>query len=330
MMSTNFRILSVLGLVSTLGACAVSDADLDGSSVQTFTLAPAAADTGVYEIGLSGGAELAFTSELPATLEITVEGQPVYSESFATNKSTTLPLSVTVPLLRAGRNEIVATLSYNGGTQTVVTAVTVTEPTTDVTLPTFSTAHDQMQTVTVAPAAGWTVTGVEYSVNGGSFMDATGSGTSFDLALNGLDIGDNELVLLVHSDNAGNEHVDRVVTTIAGIVPVFNCDTPGDSMLPTTDLVRSQQQDVRSMVGYFGDPARPHDILFVIDYDDIDGPITSTATIVTRSRDTVAVSFNTRSANRPDLRQSQPYALSLVVDGKQVCQNGSFGDIWDY
>ena len=199
---------SALLLATGVAGCGVSDADLAGPSVTKFTLEPSAATTPVYEIQMAGGATLAYDSDLSATLEIAVEGQAVFAKSYEVPEMLEFPIDVALPLLRHGRNDIVATLEYNGGTFTVESAVSVEEPSATVVLPTWTRAKDQTQVVTVTPAAGWTAAGLEYSINGGSFMDAApADGGGFSVALEDLDIGDNELVLLAHSDNAGHDHV---------------------------------------------------------------------------------------------------------------------------
>ena len=319
-----------------LSGCVTQDADLENGAIMHFHMEPGATSVAVYAVDVNVAAGVNYLSTEPVTLEIMVEGEVVHEETFDVSEEAEIALSVNVPLSRMGTNEIVGTLSYNGQSATRRKTVTVDEDAATVKFPSWSTNHDQSQTVEVMPAAGWSATQLEYSVNGGTWMDADpGDSGKFMVDLVRLDIGNNEFAVRAHTQDAGHERVDSFVDTIENIAPVFDCDTPASSMLPSTDLHRTLQEDARTMVGYFGDPQRDHDIHFVIDYrnDPANQDISASAVISHRSWESVTAVFNTRAANCNipfnNNNCSQNYGLSLYVDGQLICQNTNFGTVND-
>lgn len=324
----------VLVIAAGLYGCVVHDADLDSAAIVSFDATPATDETGVYSVVLSVTADLAYASSKPADLEVLVGGQVVHAQTFDVSSETNISETVTVPLLGEGPNEVVATLSYNGQVETLRNTVTVNEEAATVAFPAWSTSHNQSQTITVTPAEGWTATRLQFAINGGTWIDATvGDAGAFTVDLQRLDIGDNEIAVRATTESGVIKRVDNIVDTIPDIAPVFDCAMPAESMLPSTELVRELQDDTKTMVGYFGDPQRDHDILFVLryEYDAENQDITAGAVVTSRSWDSVQVAFNTRAAdcNRIGNNCTQDYKLSLYVDGKLICENDTFGRIRD-
>jgi hypothetical protein len=148
-----------------------------------------------------------------------------------------------------------------------------------------------------------------------------------------LDIGDNALALRVESSNLGHSQTDLFYDTIEGIVLVFDCDSPEDSVLPSEDMIHDNGSEVRTMLGYFGDPAGGHTVTFMFDFvDRWDDDYENVASIVNYGRYSITAEFDVSEA-RCDATNGDcrvPYGLTVWVDGVELCSNSHFGDITNY
>jgi hypothetical protein len=99
-------------------------------------------------------------------------------------------------------------------------------------------------------------------------------------------------------------------------------------MLPNRKLLRDNRTEVRSMIGYFGDPDGGHTLTFVIEFTDENGDtFVNPAIVLTKGRTSVDVQYNVdqfRCNNNPC---TDSYDLSLFVDGQAVCSQIAFGTI---
>ena len=135
--------------------------------------------------------------------------------------------------------------------------------------PAWSTAYNQSQTVQVTPAPGWPIDRVEYSTDGINWMQAKpGTGDGYAIALTNLDIGTTELTLRVTSSYRGQSEVNYYYSEIQNVAAVFDCTTPATSMLPSSTMILQDGNEVRTLVGYFGDSQRGHSVVAYIDYTD--------------------------------------------------------------
>ncbi len=298
--------------------------------VQGFTLTAAQAEVDRFEVGLTVDTALGYYSGDAATLEVAVEGQSVYLETIAATDSLAAQLTPTVPLSRVGPNEIVATLRYRGNEWTQRTTVTVAPAAPELTFPTWTTDHEQIGSVTVDLDPAWTIDEVAYSVDDGPFTTAAlDSGTSYLIALSDLDIGDNQLVVRVDSSNAGHSQSHFFADTISAIEPVFDCSSPA-SMEPNTTLIANNNYEVRTLRGYFGDPAGGHTVTFVITFVDDNGNtyVNPAATLV-YGRTSIDAEFNVNRW-RCDGTCTTDYDLEVLVDGNLLCSEANFGIIRDF
>jgi len=210
-----------------------------------------------------------------------------------------------------------------------------------VTFPTWTADHDQSQVVQVAAPPGWKIDHVEYSVDGGKWTEATPTGTDngYTVALTNLDIGPNTVALRVESSYRDQSQTDLFYSTTPDIAPVFDCTTPAASMLPSPTLQHDNGTEVRTMVGYFGDPAGGHDVTFTMDFTDGNGnAFQNVGSIVSYGSNAITVSFNVATAwcntnpggpgNGVDC--DLPYGLTVSVDGVQLCTNPTFGVVHNY
>ncbi len=329
------RFISILGLVFACAVplgCSVDDADLEGSGLVSFALTPASTSVDVLQVDVTGTAGLAYLSDDDATLEILVNGASAYVESFDASTSRDLAFSATLPL-QEGDNDIVARLTYNGHelAQRVTVLVEPAAPT--LAFPSWTTAFTQTGTVTVTLDANWTVDEVAFSVDGGGFAPAADLGAgAYDVALTELDIGDSDLVVRVSSSNRGYSQVHEFQDTIAGVVPVWDCNNPNAAMQPDTELLEQLKVENRTMVGYFGDPDGGHTFTFLIEYDDQGDPFQTVGAVVSPGRTSMMVGLDIDRADCGNNPCTQNYALSLYVDGNPtpVCSNNSFGVIRRY
>lgn len=220
-----------------------------------------------------------------------------------------------------------------------------TEP--KVTFPSWSTAHDQTASVKVKAAEGWTITNVEYSVDGAKWQKAEGpapgataptsaDGTPYAVTLTGLDIGDSELTLKVTSSYRGQTETDYFYSNIKGVLPEFDC--AAGSVLPSATLNRNLGTEQRTLTGYFGNAEGAHTVSASISFISINGnAFESVGVPVARGTDAVTFSFNLGDAtcdtgNGPNNWHDcdVPYTLTLWVDGTKVCDARDVGNIHTY
>lgn len=214
----------------------------------------------------------------------------------------------------------------------------------------WSTEHNQTQIVNVAAAPGWTVSRVEYSVDGINWFQAkpvgapaatTGSttattGTEYTVVLSNLDIGDNTVTLRVTSTYRDQTQVSLFYSTVGGVAAVFDCNTPAESMLPEPRLVEQNGTESRTLKGYFGDPAR-HTITFTIGYtSQANNPYQSVGAISSYGREAITAAFSVGHASCDHGQINAlhdcdvPYSLTVLVDGNNLCANATFGLIHNY
>jgi hypothetical protein len=210
-----------------------------------------------------------------------------------------------------------------------------------VAFPAWTAAHNQTQTVRVAAPPGWKIDRVEYSVNDGPWLVAAPAGAdAYTVALTNLGIGTDTLALRVTSSYRAETQVSLFYSTMT-IDPVFDCATPATSMLPTPTLIRSVGTEVRTLVGYFGDPARGHSVAFALDFTNVpaNNPFHIEGSVTNYGRDAVTAQFNVSQAScptnpggigNPPQDCNVTYALTAYVDGKVICTNPNFGVVTNY
>jgi hypothetical protein len=203
-----------------------------------------------------------------------------------------------------------------------------------VSFPNWSTEHTQSQQVRVTAPAGWEIDRVEYSVDGGKWVQAReGDAGVYRVELSNLDIGDSVFALRVESSYLGESQTDLFYDTIEGIAPVFACDTPDESVLPTPDMIQDNGNEVRTMLGYFGDPDGGHTVTFMIEFDDRWGEhYQIVGSIINYGNDSITVEYDVGhascDASNGDCWVS--YGLTVWVDGELLCENGGFGSVINY
>jgi hypothetical protein len=217
-------------------------------------------------------------------------------------------------------------------------ADTVSDP--KVEFPSWSTDHNQTQSVKVTPPAGWTVSRVDYSLDGTNWMQAKPTDPptdSYSIELTNLDIGSNDLTLRVTSSYREQTSTTIFHSAINGVAAQFDCNTPAASMLPSATMIYQDGTEFRTLKGYFGDPLRGHSVVATIDFTNdggssyqIEGAINS------YGRTEITVSFQVGHATCTQPRAtgfqctgpcSVSYGLTVSVDGTQLCQNTGFGNV---
>ena len=209
-----------------------------------------------------------------------------------------------------------------------------------VSFPAWSTAYDQTQNVQVTAAPGWSIDLVEYSVDGLHWMQATPAGSDgYSVVLTNLDIGDSEIAVRVTSSYRGQSQTTLYYSPISGVAPVFDCSNPATSMLPTPTLIRDVGTEIRTLVGYFGDPAGGHTVTFIIGYTNQlnTNPYQNVGSIVSYGRTSITAAFDvslarcdTRPTPNPPQDCDVPYSLTVLVDGAQLCKNDAFDHVHNY
>lgn len=301
-----------------------------------FSLDPAAAEVDVFEVGISGPVTAGYRSTHPATVDVLVDGLPAWSTTLDLSQGTTASIAADLPLLHPGDNEVVAEVHYDEASWTHAFTVTVTPPAPAVTLPSWATNYVESVemvasgTLMATAAPGWTVDSVSYSIDGGATWRAAVGGGADDWAMTLIDpdIGTSDLLYSVQSSNRGIHHTTQWTDTLT-VDPIFDCSDPG-AMTPTNELVRDNRDEVRSMVGYFGDPDGGHIISFVLTANaDGQGLIDSVGQTTSYGRFAMETSFNVdefRCNNNPC---QQNYALEVLVDGVSLCSDANFGQVME-
>ncbi len=311
-------------------ACEISDADLESGSLDTFTVSAASDEVAVMQVSVSGQASLSYSSIDNATVEFFVNGKSLFEESHNASEQLSFDFSATLAL-DPGPNDIVAQIRYNGDTLSQSFTVTAAPANPSIVLPVWTNSFTQSGTATITPGTGWNIENLSYQVDDGAFVPAEDLGNGdFDIALQNLDIGDSRLTLRVATSNGGFEQVHFFSDVVSGIAPVFDC-MQSTSMLPTSRLIGNNNAEVRSMQGYFGDPDGGHTITFVIAFVDDNGEsYVNPATVITKGRTSVDVSYNVdrfRCNNNPC---NDTYDISLLVDGQPICSRTAFGVIEEF
>jgi len=308
-------------------------------ALASLTLAPDASAVNIFEVGVSGTVTAGHHSDLPAVLELRVDGAVVHSEELDLSTALTADYAATIPLDQEGSNEIVADVTYEGEHLSQRQTVAVSWATPSLAFPnTWNDSYTRLVgktvsgDVTVTPADGYTIDRVSYSVDGGARLDAVpATGDDYTVTLDNPDIGAVALTVRVDSSADGHRQTTDFYTTLT-VAPEFDCANPGQSMLPDNDLIQNVGTNNRTMVGYFGHPGEGHTVSFAISVDvPGDGRITVISNMITYGDTTALVGI---SASR--LRcQNEPctlpdYDLSAVVDGVEICNNNAFGSIIRY
>jgi hypothetical protein len=204
----------------------------------------------------------------------------------------------------------------------------------EVSFPNWSTDSNQTQNVRVTAPEGWSIDYVEYSVDGGDWQEAPKTGpATYSVTVSDLDVGDNVIALRVESSYLSQSQTDLYYDTIEGVAPVFNCEDPEASMLPSSTLIYDSGSEVRTMMGYFGGPDGGHTVTFVLDFtNDWDEDYERAGSIVSYGHNSVSVEFDLAQAwcdaSSGDCRLD--YGLTVLVDGEELCSNPSFGEILNY
>jgi hypothetical protein len=133
----------------------------------------------------------------------------------------------------------------------------------------------------------------------------------------------------VITSNDGHQQLHLFHDVVADVAPVFDC-TNNTNMLPTSDLIRNNRTEVRSMQGYFGDPDGGHTVTFVVRFTDDNGrTFTNPAEVLTYGRSSMDVAFNVERFRCNNNPCNDDYDLSLLVDGQQVCNQNNYGTIFE-
>lgn len=301
------------------------------TAIDAWTVtAPAASD--VLSAHVTGTLQAGWRSDAPAAVEVSVDGQVMATTSLDLSAGTSADLSLDVPLLHAGANEVVTRVTYGGETASASATVTVVPPAPAVTLPGWGIDYQPGVSLTasgdvaVTPPAGWDVVAVRGSMDGGlTWLAATepGHGLSFP----NPDVAQAVLVEVVTA-NRGIEQTWRWSDTLP-VEVIFDCQDPG-AMQPSNDLIRDMRTEYRTMTGYFGDPLGPHTVSFVIDSDTEFGYRPTVGNPLQRGAFAIDVAFNVDLYRcNQQSNCSQPYDLEVLVDGASFCQNTGYGDIYE-
>ncbi len=324
-----------------VGVVRYGDVELSDASTVTvppgigdFSMAAAASTVDVFEVGVSGSASLGYVSDQAGDLLITVEGQTVYRAEVDGSGSTAQAFDLTIPLVREGDNAVVTTLTYGEQTWSDSFTVTATPPEVSVTMPSWSSSYSYGSgttvsgTVSLSSHPDWATDSVAYSTDGGvTWSDATSLGSDrWSISVTDPDIGDTTLLLDVQSSNLGHTH-HTWDSDVFSVDPQFDCGGGSDSMLPDKDMVANNKTEVRTMMGYWGDPSAGHTLTFVMTADvggDTyinPGETTSKGVIATE------VKFN---VDKLDCNNRCNYDLDVYVDGTLLCSQSNFGRVEKY
>ncbi len=315
--------------ISTAATVAVPGA------LQDLTVTPSGTDLAAMELTVDVAATLGFVSERDATLVITVDGDVAVARSLDAS-STAVSTSERVPLTHLGPSAVEVRLSYEGAVLTDSFEVTATAPAPAVTLPTWSTALDpgvqmlatgQME---VIPADPWTTAAVRVSDDGGLTWVAAdpAGGDLWDVTLVDPDIGPTPLLFdvdLVHNGVVATTRWEGEIV----VQPVFDCTSP-QSMQPTTELIEDHKTEVRTLVGYFGDPDGGHTVSFTLDVsvpgDGLYQVVGATQNYGRFAIDTEFVTERLRCGGACTI----DYDLTVTVDGQFLCAETNYGVIREF
>lgn len=326
-----------LGAALALAGCVIDDADPPGA-ITGLTLAPSSAAIDVFRVRVTGDAAVAYRSDLPAVLELGVDGAVVAQDTLSFVDSLTTPIDVTIPL-GEGPNEIVGTLRYAGEEVTRRFTVTAAMTPPAITLPAWTTTYTPhvgmavTGSITVAAAPAYDVTRVDVSVDGGPWLPATAGAAGWDAAFADPDLGDSDVA--VRATTAVDGHTaETIARGVLHVDPVFACAAP--SMLPDTRLVRNVGTEVRTMVGYFGHPDAGHTVSFLVTASSPNTPGNPRLTIgsQTNAYGTTAIvaafGIGAFSCDTGQASCDMPYDLTPVIDGVALPVCAGFGVIRRY
>lgn len=292
---------------------------------------------GAAEVTVTGGADLGFVSDQPVSVLLTVDGLVAVSRSLDAT-TTRVDFSEPVVLPSAGPHVIEARVSYEGAMLAQSTVVVVEPPDPAVTLPSWTTAFTpgvEMRasgSLDVSPPAPWAVAGVRASTDGGmTWWELTpGAGTTWDVAVINPDVVSQPVRFAVDTVHHGVVHTTIWDDDLA-VDPVFDCNDPG-AMSPTTEMIANHNTEVRSMLGYFGDPDGPHAFTFTIDVSvPGDGPYTINSVIRQRGRFSIDAEYNVDQLDNCGFDGCTiDYDLTASMDGNVWCAETNYGVIRDY
>lgn len=289
------------------------------------------------EVTVSGGADLGFVSDQPVSLLLTVDGSVAVSRSLDA-ATTRVEFSEPVVLPSAGPHVVEARVSYEGAALAQSTVVVVEPPDPTVALPAWTTAFTpgvEMRasgSLDVSAPAPWSVAAVRASTDGGAtWWDlAPGAGTTWDVAVVNPDVVSQPVRFAVDTVHHGVVHTTTWDDELA-VDPVFDCNNPG-SMSPTTEMIANHNTEVRSMIGYFGDPDGPHAFTFTIDASvPGDGPYQVNAIVRQRGRFSIDAEYNVDQLDNCGFDGCTiDYDLTASMDGQVWCAETNFGVVRDY
>ncbi len=307
-------------------------------AIQDFSLSPASGTVDIYETSVTGSATLGYTSDVPAVLDVMVDGSSVYTQTVDVSSNATPSLSATIPLTHNGDNEVTARLSYDGAVYTDGFTVAVAPPSPVVTFP-ISTGWNEDFTdgvsmvvtdvITVDAQTGWQTDGVSFSTDGGlTWMPAISKGGGdWEVSLLNPTILSQPIVLRVDSSNNGTTHTTYSYDTVS-VDPRFDCGDSG-AMLPSNDLIQDNREEVRTMSGYFSDPNSLHSVNFVISGRFEGDDYTVVGQNMVHGPMFIDTLFRVDRLKCGGNCQD-PYDLEVFVDGQSVCSRGNYGDVIEY
>jgi len=327
------RTLSVMYLLAaTAAGCGIDDADLENGALASFTLTPAATTTDRFTMAYTGSVTSGFTSAQPATLTVKVDGQPVVEQAIDLSSSLTQAIQITVPLAAEGPNAVSAEMAYQGATLSQDSVITVAMTAPMFTFPTFTQTLNAQGltaagTIMVAPAAGYTVDEVAVSADAGPWVPAVSDNAGGWVAtMINPDIGDVDVAVRAQVSIDGHAEATIAHKTMH-VNPIFNCTTPAASMLPSTELIRNQNnngQEVRVMTGYFGQPDQGHDVTFTIlarpDINNVPTDITLVGETLRYGYTDILVGYPTARLDCGNNPCTRGYDLRVLIDGVEHCK----------
>lgn len=315
--------------ISTSAAIAVPGA------LQDFTATPVATDVQVMEVEVDVAGTLGFVSTEAAELVLSVGGDVVVARSLDAS-STSVSTSETLTLPGVGTHAIDARLTYEGNVLSDSFVVSATAPAPSVTLPVWTTALtpgvEMLATgeLTVVPDAPWETQAVRVSTDGGMTWTAAAaaSGPAWSVVIENPDINGQPVLYEIDTVHRGVVHTTTVSDDLQ-VDPVFDCQSPL-SMLPTTELIEDHNTEVRTMVGYFGDPAAGHTVSFIIDVSvPNDGLYEVVGALMNYGTFAIETEFTTDRL-RCGGDCTIDYDLEVFVDGQLLCAETNYGVIREY
>ena len=210
---------------SAAWGCHVDDADLERSSLISFSMTPAAMAVDVLHVDIDGAATLAYVSEGDATVEVFVNGASAYVESFDARASREITFNATLPLVE-GDNEIVALLAYG-----------------------FDELSQSADVVVADGLQGFSLTAAASAVNVYE-VDVTA-----DVSLGFMSDDEATLEISVNGDSVYLESIDASAVKTAQSTPTLPLSRMGPNDIVAT--LRYQGNELTARVTVTVDPAAP-------------------------------------------------------------------------